>query len=79
MDDACHNSLQRIQDTEVLLIDEISMMSMMAFETVEDVLRKAKKNNATFGGLQVGPNSLCTMIVYLQIYNACMQVYAIYI
>jgi len=38
---------------EVLVIDEISMMSMRIFEILEEIARIARKTNRIFGGLQI--------------------------
>jgi len=44
---------KKIEDTKVLIIDEISMLSPEALNLVELVCRRSKKNPAPFGGLQV--------------------------
>ena len=44
---------QRILATEVLVIDEISMLSQKTLEQLEFVCRKTKKNEVVFGGIQV--------------------------
>jgi ATP-dependent DNA helicase PIF1 len=43
----------RIQATELLIIDEISMVSKRTFETVEYVCRSIKNSTKVFGGIQV--------------------------
>lgn len=44
---------KRIQKAEVLIIDEISMLSGSTLSLVESVCRSIKKRSAPFGGLQV--------------------------
>lgn len=44
---------QRIHDADVLIIDEISMLSRKVFETLEHIVRKIKCTDSIFGGLQV--------------------------
>ncbi|XP_062616249.1 uncharacterized protein LOC134277961 [Saccostrea cucullata] len=44
---------ERIERTECLIIDEISMLSAAVFDMVEFVCRIGKKNNSVFGGIQV--------------------------
>jgi ATP-dependent DNA helicase PIF1 len=39
--------------TEVLIIDEISMMSMRIFELLEEIARIIRKSNRIFGGIQI--------------------------
>jgi ATP-dependent DNA helicase PIF1 len=43
----------RIRNTDVLVIDEISMMSAAIFEKIEEICRRVRKNNRYFGGIQV--------------------------
>ena len=43
----------RWQKTEVLMIDEISMMSVALFEKLEALARLVRKNNKAFGGIQL--------------------------
>lgn len=43
----------RIKNTDILIIDEISMLSADMFETIEYILRMVKKNNKIFGGIQI--------------------------
>lgn len=45
--------LKRIFDTQVLIIDEISMFHRKQFELVDKVLRYVKGNHLPFGGIQV--------------------------
>lgn len=44
---------QHILTTDMLVIDEISMISARTFDTVEYICRKIRKNVKYFGGLQV--------------------------
>lgn len=44
---------KRLEDTKVLIIDEISMLPPEALNLVELVCRRAKKNPQPFGGMQV--------------------------
>ena len=37
----------------ILIIDEVSMMSKKIFEIIEEIARRARKNAAPFGGMQV--------------------------
>jgi len=43
----------RWQLTDVLLIDEISMMDIKLFESLEQIARELRENSSIFGGLQV--------------------------
>lgn len=52
-DDRFAAARKRILQAEVLLIDEISMLSARTFDLVEFVCRHVKKTNKVFGGLQV--------------------------
>ena len=40
-------------DTEVLLVDEISMLSMKVFDTIQYVSQKVRNSEYAFGGMQV--------------------------
>ena len=42
-----------VQQTDILIIDEISMCDGFLFEIIEGVLREVRKNNEAFGGVQV--------------------------
>ncbi|MBT5016928.1 AAA family ATPase [Candidatus Peregrinibacteria bacterium] len=48
-----HYLRQRIIDTEVLIIDEISMLSAEQLDTVDTICREFRKCDLPFGGLQV--------------------------
>ena len=43
----------RIETTQVLIIDEISMMSCATFDKIERVCRHIHRNSSAFGGLSV--------------------------
>ncbi len=43
----------RLTKTDVLIIDEISMLDAMRLDLVDRVLRTIRKNSAAFGGMQV--------------------------
>ena len=45
--------MKRIRDTDCLIIDEISMISKNVFESIEAVLRSARKTSEIAGGMQV--------------------------
>lgn len=48
------NVIKGIRNTQVLIIDEVSMMSKKIFEIVEEIVRSAKKvYDKPFGGMQV--------------------------
>ncbi len=44
---------RRIKQTNILAIDEISMISANLFEILDKVLRAVRENNKPFGGLQI--------------------------
>ena len=44
---------ETIQNTDALVIDEISMLHDFRLDMVDEVMRKVRKNDAPFGGLQV--------------------------
>lgn len=44
---------KKIQQTQCLIIDEISMLSAKVFNMVEFVCRHVKKTDTVFGGMQV--------------------------
>ncbi|XP_074649009.1 uncharacterized protein LOC141904325 [Tubulanus polymorphus] len=52
-DSSFSNVKSAISETEVLIIDEISMISRHVFEQVEYVCRLVRNNDSNFGGLQV--------------------------
>ncbi len=45
--------VDRIRNTDVLVIDEISMMSASVFEKIEEICRRVRRINKYFGGIQV--------------------------
>ena len=47
------NTYSRIKDTDVLIIDEISMLSSKNFNQLEEICRQIRNNHTRFGGLQV--------------------------
>ena len=44
---------KRLQSTEILAVDEISMLSMKTFEKIDKLLRLVRDNNKPFGGIQL--------------------------
>lgn len=46
-------AVARLRDVDVLVIDEISMMSAALFEKVHAVLASVRRSNALFGGVQL--------------------------
>ena len=44
---------ERLQKTDVLIIDEVSMMSQELFETADKILRAVRRVNQPFGGIQL--------------------------
>ncbi|MDR1498680.1 MAG: AAA family ATPase, partial [Rickettsiales bacterium] len=47
------NTRKKIQKTEILTIDEVSMLSMETFEKVDKLLRMVRNNDKPFGGIQM--------------------------
>ena len=47
------NISNRLGDATLLIIDEVSMMGCSKFREVDEMLRKAKKCDLPFGGLDV--------------------------
>ncbi len=45
--------VQRIRDTDILVIDEISMLSAELFEKINVLLQRIRRKNTFFGGIQV--------------------------
>lgn len=45
--------IERIQDTKVLIIDEISMLHAKQVDLLDEILRTIKENDEAFGGIQV--------------------------
>lgn len=58
-DDIVRNVLKNIKlikewkSKDILIVDEISMMSLKIFEVLEEIARKTRNNSLPFGGLQV--------------------------
>ena len=52
-DDRYQDAKQRILGTDLLIIDEIGMLSVKTFETVECICRYIRNNDRAFGGMQV--------------------------
>ena len=52
-DDKYHQVRKNVNGTDVIIIDEVSMLSEKDFEQLELVCRTAKKNDKYFGGMQV--------------------------
>ena len=52
-DDQFAGAKKRIRETDCLVVDEISMLSLKIFEMVEFVCRHVRHNNQVFGGIQV--------------------------
>ena len=50
--DRCADARTRLLDAEVLVIDEIGMISETIFDKLEFICRLARKNNHVLGGLQ---------------------------
>ena len=46
-------NLKKWKELEVLIIDEISMLSPELFDKLEEIARKIRKNNKPFGGIQL--------------------------
>lgn len=52
-DEAYLQCKQRIQNTEALIIDEMSMLSKKNFEQINKICQNVRNNTAPFGGIQV--------------------------
>ena len=52
-DDKYHQVRKNVNGMDVIIIDEVSMLSQKDFEQLELVGRTAKKNDKYFGGMQV--------------------------
>ena len=52
-DDNAHETKERIVKTDVLFIDEYSMMSCKIMEQVEEIYRAVRKSDIVFGGMQI--------------------------
>lgn len=44
---------KRINETRVLIIDEVSMLSPVMFDSIDRICREVKQNDLSFGGIQV--------------------------
>lgn len=47
------NAVREWRDVKCLILDEVSMLSKKIFEIIEEIARKARRNNSPFGGVQV--------------------------
>jgi len=45
--------VKRLQNTSVLIIDEVSMVDAITLDTVDEVCREIRRSNEPFGGMQV--------------------------
>lgn len=45
--------IERLKDTKVLIIDEISMLHAKQVDLLDEILKKVRENDQAFGGLQV--------------------------
>ncbi|CAK0745320.1 ATP-dependent DNA helicase PIF1 [Gammaproteobacteria bacterium] len=45
--------IDRIKETDILVVDEISMLSAELFEKIDSLLRIVRNNNCPFGGIRV--------------------------
>ena len=52
-DDKYDNTRERVRNCDVILLDEVSMLSRKDFEQLGMVCRLARENNNIFGGIQV--------------------------
>ena len=48
-----YHKLQNWLDIDILIIDEISMMSKKLFEILDEIAKKIRKNKKPFGGIQI--------------------------
>ncbi len=48
-----HRSIKRWEDVDILIIDEISLMSPILFDKLEELARIIRKNDKPFGGIQL--------------------------
>ena len=46
-------TIRRIKETDILILDEIGMVSASIFKKLEYVVRKVRGNDTVFGGMQV--------------------------
>ncbi|KAF8203147.1 PIF1-like helicase-domain-containing protein [Pholiota molesta] len=56
---------QRWRTTRVLIIDEISMIDAVLFDKLEEIARIIRRNDETFGGIQVSAVLTCTLHISL--------------
>jgi len=47
------NAVNDWRNVKCLILDEVSMLSKKVFEIIEEIARKARRNNSPFGGVQV--------------------------
>lgn len=59
-DDKFASAKERINSSECLIIDKISMLSRKTFEMLEFACRHVKNNNLCFGGMQVTTTHDCS-------------------
>ena len=52
-DDRFSDARKRVRDADVLVIDEVGMLSEAVFQKLELVCRLGRENDTYFGGLQV--------------------------
>ena len=45
--------MQRLSETEILIIDEISMLDSIALDSLNSLLKSARASSASFGGIQL--------------------------
>ena len=64
---------QRIIDTDILIIDEISMMSASLFEKINLIFQHFRKNKLPFGGVQIVLTG--DMMQLLCIFNNNVEIY----
>lgn len=48
-----HNLVERLKDTKVLIIDEVSMLHAKQVDLLDEILRTVRENETAFGGMQV--------------------------
>jgi len=50
---ANRNSVSNWRNTDILIVDEVSMMSVKVFELLDCIAKRIRRNNHPFGGMQV--------------------------